>query len=114
MKTVKSIIDNTRFALVTLICTLTRKFEGYLETGRKNLMVTRGACVAFNGLNIADKTPLVNVEDCNEPQHIDYIVTSDDHNFYLSADGTDIDADDLSTDELVAIAKFLENTYNEF
>lgn len=115
MKTAQDIINNARFDLVTLIVTLMRKIDAYLETGSKSLMTTsEWVSVDFNGLDIADKTPLVNVEDCNEPQHIDYIVTSDDYNFYLSADGTDIDADDIPTDELVAIAKFLENTYNEF
>ena len=103
-----------------------RKIDGYLETGKKNLMTaSEGVCVGFNGLlDIADKTPVVNVETgnsyldvedrCYEPRHIDYIVTRDDHNFYLAAGETDIDADDISTDELVAITKFLENTYNEF
>lgn len=125
MKTAQDIINNARFELVTLIITLMRKIEGYLETGNKNLMnIDEGVCLDFNGLDIADKTPVINVEvdnsyldvegRCYEPRHIDYIVTRDDHYFYLSAGETDIDADDISTDELVAIAKFLENTYNEF
>ena len=125
MRTAQDIINNARFELVTLIVTLMRKINGYLETGNKNLMtVDEGVCLDFNGLDIADKTPMVNVEvdnsyldvedRCFEPRHIDYIVTRDDHNFYLSAGETDIDADDISTDELVAIAKFLEKTYNEF
>ena len=125
MRTAQDIINNARFELVTLIVTLMRKINGYLETGNKNLMTAdEGVCLDFNGLDIADKTPMVNVEvdnsyldvedRCFEPRHIDYIVTRDDHNFYLSAGETDIDADDISTDELVAIAKFLEKTYNEF
>lgn len=115
MKTAQDIINDARFDLVTLIVTFMRKIDAYLETGNKRLM-TAGEWVSvdFNGLDIVEKTPLINVEGRKEPQHIDYIVTSDDHNFYLSADGTDIDADDIPTDELVAIAKFLENTYNEF
>jgi len=125
MRTAQDIINNARFELVTLIITLMRKINGYLETGNKNLMtVDEGVCLDFNGLDIADKTPVVSVEvdnsyldvedRCYESRHIDYIVTRDDHNFYLAAGETDIDADDISTDELVAIAKFLENTYNEF
>ena len=124
MKTAQDIINDARFELVTLIVTLMRKIDGYLETGDKYLMTAdEGVCVDFNGLGIIDKTPVVNVEPdhsyldvedrCYEPRHIDYIVTRDDHNFYLSAGETDIDADDLYTDMLVAIAKFLENTYNE-
>ena len=125
MKTAQDIINNARFELVTLIITIMRKIVAYLETGNKSLMyIDERVCLDFNGLDIADKTPVVNVEvdnsyldvedRCYEPRHIDYIVTGDDHNFYLSAGETDIDADDLSTDELVAIAKFLENTYDEF
>lgn len=124
MKTAQNIINNARLELTTLIVTLMRKIDGYLNTGSKSLMtIDVKVCVDFNGLDIADKTPMVNVEvdnsyldvedRCYEPRHIDYIVTRDDHNFYLSAGETDIDADDLSTDELVAIAEFLENTYNE-
>ena len=124
MRTAQDIINNARLELTTLIVTLMRKIDGYLDTGNKSLMtIDEKVCVDFNGLDIADKTPMVNVEvdnsyldvedRCYEPRHIDYIVTRDDHNFYLSAGETDIDADDLSTDELAAIAKFLENTYNE-
>ena len=123
MKTAQAIINDARFELASLIVTLMRKLDAYLETGNKSLTtISEGVCVDFNGLEIADKTPVVNVEvdnsyldvedRCYEPRHIDYIVTSDDHNFYVSAGETDIDADDLSTDELVAIAKFLEDTYN--
>ena len=125
MRTAQDIINNARFEIVTHIVTLMRKIDAYLETGNKGLMTaSENVCVDFNGLDIADKTPVINVEvdnsyldvedRCYEPRHIDYIVTSDDHNFYLAAGETDIDADDISTDELVAIAKFLENTYNEF
>lgn len=123
MRTAQDIINNARFDLTTHIITLMRKIDAYLETGNKGLMTaSEGVCVDFNGLDIADKTPVVNVEvdnsyldvegRCYEPRHIDYIVTGDDHNFYLSAGETDVDADDLSTDELVAIAKFLEKTYD--
>ena len=124
MKTAQSIINDARFELASLIVTLMRKIDAYLETGDKSLTtISEGVCVDFNGLEIADKSPVVNVEvdnsyldvedTCYEPRHIDYIVTGDDHNFYVSAGETDIDADDLSTDELVAIAKFLEDTYNK-
>jgi hypothetical protein len=125
MRTAQDIINNARFEIVTHIVTLMRKIDAYLETGNKNLMTAdEGVCLDFNGLDIADKTPVINVEvdnsyldvedRCFEPRHIDYIVTRDDHNFYLSAGETDIDANDISTDKLAAIAKFLENTYNEF
>lgn len=124
MRTAQDIIKNARLELVTLIVTLMRKIDGYLETENKRLMTeSEEVCVDFNGLDIADKTPVINVEvdnsyldvedRCYEPRHIDYIVTEDAHNFYLSAGETDINADDISTDELAAIAKFLEDTYSE-
>lgn len=125
MRTAQDIINNARFEIVTHIVTLMRKIDAYLETGNKRLMTaSEEVCVDFNGLDIADKTPVINVEvdnsylgvedRCYEPRHIDYIVTKGAHNFYLSAGETDMDADNLSTDELAAIAKFLENTDNEF
>jgi hypothetical protein len=125
MRTAKDIINNARFEIITHIVTLMRKIDAYLETGNKRLMTaSEEVCVDFNGLDIADKTPVINVEvdnsyldvedRCYEQRHIDYIVTKGAHNFYLSAGETDIDADDISTDELAAIAKFLENTDNEF
>ena len=115
MRTAQDIINNARFEIITHICTLMGKIGAYLETGKKGLMMQNGTCVDFNGLEIADKTPIISVEDRHyEPRHIDYIVTGDDgHSFYLSAEGTDVNADDISTDELVAIAKFLETTYDE-
>lgn len=125
MRTAQDIINNARFEIITHIVTLMRKIDAYLETGNKRLMTaSEEVCVDFNGLDIADKTPVINVEvdnsylgvedRCYELRHIDYIVTKGAHNFYLSAGETDMDADNLSTDELVAIAKFLENTDNEF
>lgn len=125
MRTTQDIIDNARFEIITHIVTLMRKIDAYLETGNKRLMTaSENVCVDFNGLDIADKTPVINVEvdnsylgveeRCYEPRHIDYIVTKGAHNFYLSAGETDIDSDDISTDELAAIAKFLENIDNEY
>ena len=115
MRTAQDIINNARFEIITHICTLMGKIGAYLETRKKGLMIQHGTCVDFNGLEIADKTPVINVKDrCHEPRHIDYIVSGyDGHDFYLSAEGTDINADDISTDELVSIANFLETTYDE-
>ena len=124
MRTAQDIINNARFEIITHICALMGKIGAYLETGKKGLMMQNGTCVDFNGLEIADKTPVINVEvdnsyldvedRCYEPRHIDYIVSGDDGcSFYLSAKGTDINADDISTDELVAIGNFLETTYDD-
>ena len=113
MRTAQDIINNARFEIITHICTLMGEIGAYLETGKKGLMMQNGTCVDFNGLEIADKTPVISVED-RHYEYIDYIVSGDDgHSFYLSAEGTDVNADDISTDELVSIAKFLETTYDE-
>ena len=123
MKTAQDIINNARFDLVTLIVTLMRKIDAYLETGNKSLMTAPEEDVVIDfaelgsapAIRVEADNSYLDVEDvCHEVRPLDFIATGDDHNFYVSADGTDIDADSLSTDELVAIAKFLENTYNEF
>jgi hypothetical protein len=44
---------------------------------------------------------------------LDFIATSDDHDFYVGAgENTEVEADDITTDELLAIAKCLEKTYD--
>lgn len=130
MKTAQDIINNARFELVTFIITLMRKIDAYLETGNKSLM-NIDESVVIDAANLYG-TPSIRIEvdnsylDVEDITHeyrlIDYIGTTDDHNFYVGVYSgveeddvktTEIDADDLSTDELVAIAKCLEKTYNE-
>jgi len=122
MKTAQDIINNARFELVTLIVTLMRKIDAYLETGNKSLMTAPEEDVVIDFAELGNAPAIrvevdnsyLDVEDrCYETRPVDFIATGDDHNFYVSVDGADIDADDLSTDELVAIAKCLEKTYNE-
>ena len=131
MKTAQDIINDARFELVTLIVTLMRKIDGYLETGNKSLMTASEEGVVIDSADLYG-TPSISIEVDNsyldvediihEDRLIDYIGTTDDHDFYVGVYSgveeddvktTEICADDLSTDELVAIAKFLENTYNE-
>ena len=104
MKTAQDIINNARFELVTLIVTLMRKFDAYLETGKKNLMTAPEEDVVIDFAELGN-APAIRVRP------LDFIATGDDHNFYVSVDGVDIDADDLSTDELLVIAKVLEDAY---
>jgi hypothetical protein len=52
-------------------------------------------------------------DECHEIRPLDFIATTDDHNFYVSTDGVEIDADSISTDDLFVIAKVLENTYEK-
>ena len=124
MRTAQDIINVARFDLATVIVTLMRRLDAYLTTGKKSLMTAPEEDVVIDFAELGDgDVPTIRVEvdnsyldvedRCYEVRPLDFIATGDDHNFYVSADGADIDADDLSTDELVAIAKFLENTYNE-
>ena len=120
MKTAQAIINNARFELATIIVTLMRKLDAYLATGTKNLMTAPEEDVVIDFAELGNAPAIrvevdnsyLDVEDvCHEIRPVDFIATGDDHNFYVSADGADIDADDISTDELLVIAKVLENAY---
>jgi hypothetical protein len=125
MRTAQDIINAARFDLATIIVTLMRKLDAYIATGKKNLMTAPEEDVVIDFIDLAKlklgNAPAVRVEVdnsyldvedvCHEIRPVDFIATGDDHNFYVSADGADIDADDLSTDELLVIAKVLENAY---
>lgn len=120
MKTAQAIINDARFELVTLIVTLMRKLDAYLATGKKNLMTAPEEDVVIDFAELGNAPAVrvevdnsyLDVEDvCHEIRPLDFIATGDDHNFYVSADDEDIDADDLSTDELLVIAKVLEDAY---
>lgn len=120
MKTAQDIINNARFELVTLIITLMRKLDAYFATGKKNLMTASEEDVVIDFAELGNAPAIrvevdnsyLDVEDvCHEVRPLDFIATGDDHNFYVSADDAEIDADDLSTDELLIIAKVLEDAY---
>lgn len=120
MRTAQDIINVARFDLATLIVTLMRKLDAYLATGKKNLMTAPEEDVVIDFAELGNAPAIrvevdnsyLDVEDrCYETRPVDFIATGDDHNFYVSADDTEIDADDLSTDELLVIAKVLEDAY---
>ena len=120
MRTAQDIINVARFDLTTLIVTLMRKLDAYLATGKKNLMTAPEEDVVIDFAELGNAPAIrvevdnsyLDVEDrCYETRPVDFIATGDDHNFYVSADDTEIDADDLSTDELLVIAKVLEDAY---
>jgi hypothetical protein len=126
MITAQSIINDARFKVITHIVTLMRKLDAYFETGKKNLMTDPEEGVVIDFAD-CEKVPYIRVEvdnsyldvedRCYELQPLSFIATSDDCNFYVGVGDTDetevdIDADDISTDELLAIAVALEDTYN--
>lgn len=122
MRTAQDIINNARFEIVTHIITLMRKIDAYLETGNKRLMTDPeesvvldfAECVYAPSIIVEVEYPYLDIEDsCREVRTIDFIATSDDHNFYVGAgENTEVEADDMTTDDLVAIAKCLEKTYD--
>lgn len=122
MRTAQDIINNARFEIVTHIITLMRKIDAYLETGNKRLMTDPeesvvldfAECVYAPSIIVEVEYPYLDIEDsCREVRTLDFIATSDDHNFYVGAgENTEVEADDMTTDDLVAIAKCLEKTYD--
>ena len=125
MKTAQQIINDARFELVTHIVTLMRKLDAYFTTGKKNLMtapdedvvIDFAECEDIPTIRVEVDNSYFDVEDaCEETRMLDFIATGDDHSFYVGlaeAGGVDIDADEISTDELVVIAKVLEDTYEK-
>ena len=122
MRTAPDIINNARFELVTHIITLMRKLDAYLVTGSKkvitdseeSVVIADYDFVAVPAVRVEVDNTYLDVEDrCFEPRLVESIYTSDDHNFTVTLGGSEIDADDLSTDDLLAIAKALEDTYNK-
>ena len=123
MKSIQDIINNARFEIITHIITLMRKIDAYLETGDKQLMtnseegvvVNFADCVSAPSIVIEVDNSYLDVEEtCREVRTLDFIATRDDYNFYVGAVAdTEISAEDISTDDLIEIAKVLEETYND-
>lgn len=122
MRTAQDIINNARFEIITHIITLMRKIDAYLETGNKRLMTDPeegvvldfSECVYAPSIVVEVEYPYLDIEDpCREVRTLDFIATSDDHDFYVGAgENTEVEAEDITTDELLAIAKCLEKTYD--
>ena len=123
MKTAQDIINNARFELIAHIITLMRKIDAYLETGDKRLMtnseegvvVDFADCVSAPSILIEVDNSYLDVEEtCREVRTLDFILTSDDHDFYVGdRANSEVKAEDISTDDLIEIAKVLEETYND-
>ena len=123
MKTAQDIINNARFELVAHIITLMRKIDAYLETGDKRLMtnseegvvVDFADCVSAPSILIEVDNSYLDVEEtCREVRTLDFIATRDDHDFYVGdRANTEVKAEDISIDDLIEIAKVLEETYND-
>ena len=123
MKTAQDIITNARFELVAHIITLMRKIDAYLETGNKRLMtnseegvvVNFADCVSAPSIVIEVDNSYLDVEEtCREVRTLDFIATRDDYNFYVGDKAnSEVKAEDISTDDLIEIAKVLEETYND-
>lgn len=122
MKTAQDIINNARFEIITHIITLMRKIDAYLETGDKQLMTNpeEGVVVDFVDCVYApsilievDNSYLDVEETCREVRTLDFIAARADEDFYVSDGANNVRAEDISTDDLIEIAKVLEETYND-
>ena len=123
MKSAQDIINNARAEIITHIITLMRKIDAYLETGDKRLMTNSEEsvllnfddCVSVPSILIEVDNSYLGVEEtCREVRTLDFILTSDDHDFYVGDRvNSEIKAEDISTDDLIEIAKALEETYND-
>ena len=123
MKSAQDIINNARAEIIAHIITLMRKIDAYLETGDKRLMTNSEEsvllnfddCVSVPSILIEVDNSYLGVEEtCREVRTLDFILTSDDHDFYVGDRvNSEVKAEDISTDDLVEIAKVLEETYND-
>ena len=123
MKSAQDIINNARAEIIAHIITLMRKIDAYLETGDKRLMTNSEEsvllnfddCVSVPSILIEVDNSYLGVEEtCREVRTLDFILTSDDHDFYVGdRANSEIKAEDISTDDLIEIAKVLEETYND-
>ena len=123
MKSAQDIINNARFEIITHIITLMRKIDAYLETGDKRLMTNSEEsvllnfddCVSAPSILIEVDNSYLDVEEtCREVRTRDFMLTSDDHDFYVGDRvNSEVKAEDISTDDLIEIAKVLEETYND-
>ena len=122
MKSIQDIINNARFEIITHIITLMRKIDAYLETGDKQLMTNpeEGVVVDFVDCVYApsilievDNSYLDVEETCREVRTLDFIAARADEDFYVSDGANNVRAEDISTDDLIEIAKVLEETYDD-
>ena len=123
MKSAQDIINNARFEIITHIITLMRKIDAYLETGNKRLITNSEEgvvvdfvdCVYAPSILIEVDNSYLDVEEtCREVRTLDFIATRDDHDFYVGdRANTEVKAEDISIDDLIEIAKVLEETYND-
>ena len=123
MKTAQTIINDARFELITHIITLMRKLDAYFISGKKCLMtapdedvvIDFAECLSIPDIRVRVDNSYLDVEDeCYEMRTLDFLETTDDHNFAAGvtlANGGTVDASEISTDDLLVIAKVLEDTY---
>ena len=123
MKTTQNTIKNARAEIITHIITLMRKIDAYFETGDKQLMTNPEEdvvvdfmdCVYAPSILIEVDNSYLDVEKaCIEVRTLDFIATRDGHDFYVGdSTNSEVKAEDISTDDLIEIAKVLEETYDD-
>ena len=123
MKTAQNTIKNARAEIITHIITLMRKIDAYFETGDKQLMTNPEEdvvvdfmdCVYAPSILIEVDNSYLDVEEaCIEVRTLDFIATRNGNDFYVGdSANSEVNAEDISTDDLIEIAKVLEETYND-
>ena len=126
MRTAQDIINIARFELKSHIIELILNLDAYHATGKRNLKspLEDGITFEFTGRTAS---PSVTIDDgsyadteerslCGCP--VKSITTSDtDHGFFVTVSlfGREMEVvvDDISTDDLLVIAKALEDTYEK-
>ena len=93
MRTAQDIINNARFELAKHIITLMRKLDAYFTTGKKNLMTAPEEDVVIDFIE-CEEVPNIRVrvdymfldieDEVTEIRPLDYIATTDDHDFYVT------------------------------
>ena len=125
MKTAQDIVDSAKFQLVNHILTLMRKLDAYFWFGNKKMItgpkerivILFAQCTSRPCIRIKIDNSCLDVENTCFKECSAYSITNKGEGkvfVTVENDGAtpkDIDSDELSIDELLAVATVLEETY---
>lgn len=123
------ILNNTRNTIISNIVDLVRKIDAFLSTGDKKLKTAdnQEAFLDEKSFPALSRIPAISVEVedpytdeyYDEDTHITEIAVSESGELCITAQAEfadyadEVDVDDISTDDLAAIATFLETEYRK-
>ena len=119
----QEIINDARNRVITHINTLVRKIDAYLETGNKNnitdseedIFLNFDDCISAPVITVEVDNSYLDMGFCREVQLMSAICTSGNNDFYvypITSFG-EIKAKDITLEDLLVIAKVLEETYDK-